>query len=94
MKPQIVISFDGEMLRVDLDKRHLAAFRRADLHDSYLEDLLFAFRMLVEGGKDMEESHRLALWSRATAISVANCNLCGRWANLAGGICWNCANPH
>jgi hypothetical protein len=97
MKPDIVITYDGEMLGVRFNKKPLVYFKRTELYrrteefPGYLDGLLSAFQKVVEAtDSEIEESALLHFDCHASAPSVGPCSLCGRRANLLGGICWNC----
>ena len=99
LKSHIVIDYEGDTLTVRVNGKLYVAYHKSELvrRDGFandfllgcLEDLRRALLLMIEGDEGFRRR-----FERLAHPSVGACTVCGRHANLWGGLCYGCTGLH
>jgi hypothetical protein len=88
-KNHFTLDFDGKTLTIRINGKLVVAYTRRDLGKPVREELLFYTDSLIKGPPWYKESFE-DLVSSFQIPSRGPCTICGRGANLLGGLCYDC----
>ena len=90
-KNHFTLDFDGKTLTIRINGKLIAAYPRSDLGKSVREVLFLYLELLIIGPPpDMKESFEDQI-QHFQLPSNGPCTICGRHANLLGGLCYECS---
>ena len=89
-KNHFVLDFDGKLLTIRINGKLVVAYPRRDLRKTVLDSLFLSAAVLITGPPPPIKESFEDLIPNFQIPSVGPCAICGRNANLLGGICYTC----
>lgn len=89
-KNHFVLEFDNETLTVRINGKLIAAYPKRELAPSVLDVFFIRMDLMFrhpDGGKEWFDDMAVGF----QIPSRGPCTVCGRTANLLGGICYSCS---
>jgi len=86
------LDFDGKMLTIRLNGKLVVEYTRPDLSKPVRDELFLCMELLIIGPPpDIKEKESFEVATVGFQIpSRGRCTICGRDANLLGGLCYDC----
>jgi hypothetical protein len=90
-KNHFILDFDGKILTIRINGKLVVAYPRRDLGKPVREVLFLYMESLIIGPPpDIKESFE----DKIVGFQIPSrgpCTICGRQANLLGGLCYDCS---
>jgi hypothetical protein len=88
-KNHFTLNFDDNILTIHINGKLVAAYPKHDLAHNALDILFTRMHLLFRHPYDCEESFK-DMTVGFQIPSIGPCTICGRHANLLGGLCYTC----